>query len=191
MNIKKLLSMLCAVSLMSNIITIPAFAGEIPGAAIANTQESVSIESEFLQPTSAEMIQELDEAACMFDDGLISQAEFDAMLLDIYQIDTAAQASGSYYPKVQAGYINYEGVKFLYEYAMTITNSAQAAISLLLTKSNVGWGLSFVSTISALSGKSELQRAVDEAYYAKKGIIVYYEIHKSVQSYNRVTYVVG
>lgn len=39
-------------------------------------------------------------------------------------------------------------------------------------------------------GKSALERAVDKAYYSGKGIAVYYQIHHSVQSYNRVSYVV-
>ena len=44
-----------------------------------------------------------------------------------------------------------------------------------------GWGLSAVSLASS----------VHKAYYKKKGIKVYYKIHKSVMSMNKVRYVVG
>ncbi|MCI8630406.1 MAG: hypothetical protein HFE57_13120 [Firmicutes bacterium] len=53
-----------------------------------------------------------------------------------------------------------------------------------------GWGLSAIGVAAAYGGKSALERAVDKAYYSGKGIAVYYQIHHSVQSYNRVSYVV-
>ena len=69
----------------------------------------------------------------MHGEGLISQAEYDAMLLDIYQINTAARASDDeYYPEVQAGYINHEGVVYLYEEGLPNAKTAEAAISFLI-----------------------------------------------------------
>ena len=152
---KKFLTLLLATTMgLTNLV--PAFAAEVSDDVFTKTQESISLEvSEPLEPTSIEMLQELDEASRMLGEGLISQAEYDAMLLDIYQINTAARASDDeYYPE--------------------------------------GWGLTAVSMVAAYGGKSDLEKAVDEAYYAhgKKGIKVYYQIHHSVQSYNRVRYVV-
>ena len=54
-----------------------------------------------------------------------------------------------------------------------------------------GWGLSAVSLASSYGGYSALEKAVHKAYYKKKGIKVYYTIHKSVMSMNKVRYVVG
>lgn len=42
-----------------------------------------------------------------------------------------------------------------------------------------------------MEGYSALEKAVHKAYYKKKGIKVYYKIHKSVMSMNKVRYVVG
>ena len=54
-----------------------------------------------------------------------------------------------------------------------------------------GWGLSAVSLASSYGGYSALEKAVHKAYYKTKGIKVYYKIHKSVMSMNKVRYVVG
>ena len=51
--------------------------------------------------------------------------------------------------------------------------------------------LSAVSLASSYGGYSALEKAVHKAYYKKKGIKVYYKIHKSVMSTNKVRYVVG
>ena len=48
-----------------------------------------------------------------------------------------------------------------------------------------GWGLSAVSLASSYGGYSALEKAVHKAYYKKKGIKVYYKIHKSVMSMNK------
>ena len=50
---------------------------------------------------------------------------------------------------------------------------------------------SAVSLASSYGGYSALEKAVHKAYYKKKGIKVYYKIHKSVMSMNKVRYVVG
>jgi hypothetical protein len=189
---KKTLALLLATTMgLTNLV--PAFAAEVSDDVFAEIQESVSLEpSEVLKPTSVEMVQELDEASHMLGEGLITQAEYDAMLLDIYQINTAARASDDeYYPEVQAGYIDYEGVVYLYEEGLDNAKTAQAAISLLASfMPGAGWGLSAIGVAAAYGGKSALERAVDKAYYSGKGIAVYYQIHHSVQSYNRVSYVV-
>ena len=52
-------------------------------------------------------------------------------------------------------------------------------------------GLSAVSLASSYGGYSALEKAVHKAYYKKKGIKVYYKIHKSVMNMNKVRYVVG
>ena len=167
---------------------------------LAKKQEAASLElSEPLKPALMEMVQALDEASRMLGEGLISQAEYDAMLLDIYQINAAViRASGDdYYPEVQTGYIDYEGVVYLYEEGLPKAKSAEIAISSLISYiasitgySPVSWGLSAISAVVAYGGKSALEKAIDEAYYSGKGIAVYYQIHHSVQSYNKVEYVV-
>ena len=178
---------------------VPAFAAEVSNDVLTKKQEAASLElSEPLKPTSMEMVQALNEASRMFGEGLISQAEYDAMLLNIYQINTATRASDDdYYPAVQAGYIDYEGVVYLYEEGLRNAKTAGAAISLLVGSINIGnvasvtsWGLSAIGVASAFGGKPALEKAVDEAYYSGKGIAVYYQIHHSVQSYNKVEYVV-
>ena len=178
---------------------VPAFAAEVSNDVLTKKQEAASLElSEPLKPTSMEMVQALNEASRMLGEGLISQAEYDAMLLDIYQINTATRASDDdYYPAVQAGYIDYEGVVYLYEEGLPKAKSAEIAISSLISYiasatgySPVSWGLSAISAVVAYGGKSALEKAVDEAYYSGKGIAVYYQIHHSVQSYNKVEYVV-
>ena len=166
---------------------------------LAKKQEAASLElSEPLKPALMEMVQALDEASRMLGEGLISQAEYDAMLLDIYQINAVTRASDDdYYPAVQAGYIDYEGVVYLYEEGLRNAKTAGAIISLLIGSINIGkvasvtsWGLSAMGVVSAYGGKSALEKVVDEAYYSGKGIAVYYQIHYSVQSYNRVRYVI-
>ena len=109
----------------------------------------------------------------MLGEGLISQAEYDAMLLDIYQINTAARASDDeYYPEVQAGYINHEGVVYLYEEGLPNAKTAEAAILFLIgAKINgVGWGLSAIGVAAAYGGKSALETAVNKAWKDEKRV---------------------
>lgn len=159
----------------------------------AETQEPT-----LLEPTSIDMINSLDEASNMLGDGIINEEEYASMLLDIYQLNNAdlgllsnARAS-DYYPEVQAGYIDYEGVKFLYEGGLDAAKTAEAAVGALISFiPGAGWGLSAVSVVVAYGGKSALEKAVNQAYFAGKGIKVYYQIHVSIQSLNKVRYVVG
>lgn len=189
---KKFLTFLLATTMgLTNLVS--AFAAEVSNDVFTKKQESISLESsEVLKPTSVEMIQALDEASRMLGEGLINQAEYDAMLLDIYQINTVARASDDeYYPEVQAGYINYEGVVYLREEGLPSAKGFEALIlSLAGLNKKVGWGFSAISAVIGYAKKSDLEEAVDEAYFAGKGIGVYYQIHHSVQSYNKVRYVV-
>ncbi len=76
--------------------------------------------------------------------------------------------------KYAAGYINHEGVVYLYEEGLPSAKSAEIAISSLISYAAssmgvgaVGWGLTAVSMVAAAyGGKSDLEKAVDEAYYA-------------------------
>lgn len=52
------------------------------------------------------------------------------------------------------------------------------------------WGLSAIGVAAVYGGKSALETAVNKAWKDEKGIGVYYKIHHSVQSYNKVRYVV-
>lgn len=92
------------------------------------------------------------------------------------------KANSAYYPEVECGYIKYSGVKYLYKEGLKKTKVATTAISLMI---------SAVSLASSYGGYSALEKAVHKAYYKKKGIKVYYKIHKSVMSMNKVRYVVG
>ena len=151
-----------------------------------------------LVPTTDKMIQDLDMASQKLADGTISRCEYDSILLDIYQIKNtrsnlkAAVQSNDYYPEVQTGYIDHEGVVYLYEEGLKNAATASAAVSLLLSAlPGAGWGLGAISVICAYAGKSALESAVNRAYFSGKGIIVYYQIHKSITRLNRVRYVVG
>ena len=163
--------------------------------AFAKTQESTLTKP--LEPTSIDMMHKLDEAANMLVQGLISEKEYTSMLLDIYQLDKMNLLSNTrsdhYYPEVLAGYINYDGVVYLYEEGLDSAKTIQAAILSLMGLSEnkaVSWGLGVISTVISYSGKSAFEKAVDEAYFAGKGIKVYYQIHVSVQSYDKVRYVI-
>ena len=102
------------------------------------------------------------------------------------------KANSAYYPEVECGYIKYSGVKYLYKEGLKKTKVATTAISLMISAvPGRGWGLSAVSLASSYGGYSALEKAVHKAYYKKKGIKVYYKIHKSVMSMNKVRYVVG
>lgn len=83
-------------------------------------------------------------------------------------------------------------MKYLYKEGLKKVKIASAAISLMIKAvPGCGWGLSAVSAASAYAGYSSFEKAVHKAYYKKKGIKVYYKIHKSVMSMNKVRYVVG
>lgn len=80
----------------------------------------------------------------------------------------------------------------MYKEGLKKTKVATTAISLMISAvPGCGWGLSAVSLASSYGGYSALEKAVHKAYYKKKGIKVYYKIHKSVKSMNKVRYVVG
>ena len=148
--------------------------------------------SEPLEPSSDEMMQALDEVSHMFREGLISQRAYDAMLLDIYHINTAARISDdAYYPEVKSGDMDRKGVVYLYEEGLTKAATVNAApAGLIGAMPGAGRGLSVIGVIAAAGGKSSFEKAVNKAYFAKKGIGVYYQIHHAVQSFNRVRYVV-
>lgn len=75
---------------------------------------------------------------------------------------------------------------------MGLAKTAEAAIGALIgIMPGAGWGLSAISVVAAYGGKSALEKAVNQAYFAGKGIKVYYQIHVSIQSLNKVRYVVG
>lgn len=180
---EKFISALLSLLIICN-ITTTAFA--------SNLQESA------LVPTTDEMIQELDIASQKLAEGTINNQEYDSILLNIYKIRSNNSTikklarSSDYYPEVQAGYINYDGVVYLYTQGLKNAATANAAISLLMSAlPGAGWGLGLISVVSAYGGKSSLELAVNRAYASKKGIIIYYKIHKSITSLNTVRYVVG
>ena len=68
----------------------------------------------------------------------------------------------------------------MYKEGLKKTKVATKAISLMISAvPGCGWGLSAVSLASSYGGYSALEKAVHKAYYKKKGIKVYYKIHKS------------
>lgn len=149
---------------------------------------------------SNELITELDKTSIDLGNGLISEEEYNKKLIDIYNLNNSNDNTGSkvrkansaYYPEVECGYIKYSGVKYLYKEGLKKTKVATTAISLMMSAvPGCGWGLSVVSVASSYGGYSALEKAVHKAYYKKKGIKVYYKIHKSVMSMNKVRYVVG
>ena len=121
-----------------------------------------------------ELIVKLDEASIDLGNGLISEEESNKKLIDIYNLSNSNDNTGSKVRKANSAY--YPEV-------------ATTAISLMISAvPGCGWGL---SAVSSYGGYSALEKAVHKAYYKKKGIKVYYKIHKSVMSMNKVRYVVG
>lgn len=150
---------------------------------------------------SKNIIPQLNEASIMLETGAISEKEYTDKLIEIYNLDNLntsnqsihlAAANSAYYPEVQCGYINYSGVKYLHNTGLKKAKTADAAIRLLIGAiPGCGWGLSAIAVASAYGGHSSLEKAVNSAYSKKKGIKVYYKIHKGVTSMNKVRYVVG
>ncbi len=105
----------------------------------------------------------------------------------------ASVREGEYYPEVQCGYIDYEGVKWAYEDGLDITQKTQAGSSILFAATpNIGTFLAVVGIYSSLRiRKTSLEYALEKAYYSKKEIKVYYQQHKSVQSLSKVRYVIN
>lgn len=159
-HLKKLFSLFLAVVVAFSIHSNVVFAAE--------TQEFT-----VLEPTSNDMINSLDEASNMLGEGLISEEEYTSILLDIYQLNNTDLGllsnvrASDYYPEVQAGYIDYEGVKYLYEEGLGLAKTAEAAIGALIgIMPGAGWGLSAISVVAAYGGKSALEKAVNQACFA-------------------------
>lgn len=164
---------------------------------LGQTAYAEEVKQTRISPNTFEMIQTLDEISQDLGNGIISIQEYDAAIIDIYELEDvtnnkAITQASDYYPEVQAGYINNAGVEYLYHDGLRYASTAGAAIGLLLNfNSAAGWGLSAISVVCAYGGKSALESAVDQAHSAGLGIKVYYQIHKSITSLNRVRYVVG
>lgn len=150
---------------------------------------------------SGDLIPQLNELSIMLENGTISEKEYSDKLIEIYNLNDTiitnqsnrlASANSAYYPEVQCGYINYSGVKYLHNTGLDKAKTADAAIRFLIGAiPGCGWGLSAIAVASAYGGRSSLEKAVNSAYRKKKGIKVYYKIHKAVTSMNKVRYVVG
>ena len=88
--------------------------------------------------------------------------------------------------------INYAGVKYLYEKGVAQARFAEALFSTAFSAiPYVGWGLMAIGLAISLGGYSPLEQAVHRAYGQRKGINVYYKIHKSIMSLNTVRYTVS
>lgn len=164
----------------------------------ANTK--IENSSDSVVNVSNKLIIELDKVSIDLGNGLLSEEEYNKKLIDIYNLNNSndntenkvRKANSAYYPEVECGYIKYSGVKYLYKEGLKKAKVASTAISLMIKAvPGCGWGLSAVSAVSTYGGYSALEKAVHKAYYKKKGIKVYYKIHKSVMSMNKVRYVVG
>ncbi len=89
----------------------------------------------------------------------------DDMIIDFYGLSESQpfaypyKASNGYYPEKQVGYINYSGVKYLYNYGLQNIKTAQAMISLIANNVPAfGWGLGVVAVASTMGGKSNLEK---------------------------------
>ncbi|MCI5622624.1 hypothetical protein [Anaerostipes sp.] len=194
MNKKKIISFIIAVFVSFTSVPVAANV-EQENETIVQTTHSINTIS-----ASADLVYQLNKASIMLGNGTISEEEYAVILIDIYNLDNniinkenvLKRASSSYYPEVQCGYINYSGVKYLYKTGLKKAKTASGAISLLISAiPGCGWGLSAVAVASSYGGYSSLEKAVHKAYSKKKGIKVYYKIHKAVTSMNKVRYVVG
>lgn len=176
-HLKKIISLLLIISITTSLFSNVAYANELQV-------------TEPLKPTSQSMIQSLNQASIMLSEGTITEEEYIQRVLEIYQLDSLPSTrSGNYYPEVQTGYITHEGVEYLHEKGFKTIKGIEALLTALASMgAGFGWGLSAVSVIVAFGGVSAFENAVDEAYFTGKGIAVYYKIHKSVQSMNKVRY---
>lgn len=179
-HLKKIISLLLIISITTSLFSNVAYANELQV-------------TEPLKPTSQSMIQSLNQASIMLSEGTITEEEYIQRVLEIYQLDSLPSTrSGNYYPEVQTGYITHKGVEYLYEEGFDNINGIMALLNLLAGMgSSFGWGLAAVSVIVEFGGTSYFEEAVNKAYFTGKGIAVYYKIHKSVQSMNKVRYEVA
>lgn len=134
-HLKKLFSLFLAVVVVFSMHSNVAF---------AQTQEPA-----LLELTSIDMIHSLDEASIMLGEGLINEEEYISMLLNIYQLNNTNfglvpnTRASDYYPGLQAGYIDCEGVKYLYEEGLTLAKTAEVVCAFLIGAfiAGAGWGI--------------------------------------------------
>ncbi len=142
---------------------------------------------------SAELLSAYDYYKMLYLEEKITDYDFESicLILSSFVLNKELRVSGSeYYPERLVGRIDYKGVKYLYEEGLRNAKTIEAIFSGLMGLSNVGWGISAVGLAATVGGRSQLESAVNKAYFQKKGIDVYYKIHKSIMSLNTTRYVV-
>lgn len=140
--------------------------------------------------------EKLKEAEFLLKNKQITQEEFNIIKMILKpenSINLNYSFRSNYYPEQKVAYINYWGIKEIYEVQLPRSKRFGAILNFLvgkLAKGPYGWGIGTLGLLGSLAGKSSFERAVEQAYWQKKGIDVYYQIHKGVMSLNRVRYVV-
>ncbi|MDU4025265.1 MAG: hypothetical protein E7H32_01105 [Anaerococcus sp.] len=97
-----------------------------------------------------------------------------------------------YYPRQKIAHLSYSQVKYLYEENIPRTRKIEEVIDSIIGLSPGPYSKAYgiIKTLGQ-SQLTSLDKAVEKAYHQKKGIDVYQQIHHSVQSLNRVDFVVA
>ena len=161
----------------------------------ADTQTTNGEPVSNIQVYSEEYIQnEINKYTLQKQSGLISQYDYDSIVMILKSLNATDGIStrSAYYPERQVSRINYAGVKYLYEHGLKKGQIANAISSGVFgAVPGYGWGITALGVVTSFGGYDTFEKAVQQAYYQKKGINVYYKIHKSIQSLNTVRYVVA
>ena len=153
-----------------------------------NEKNSFEIEIDL---TKIDVEYELSKAKILLNSNLISQEEYNTILMILKPELFFNPYSRSYYPEQKIGYINNWGVKHMYEKGLRYAKFAEAVSAIALGAiPGVGWGLSAISLAATFGGYNYLEQIVQQAYWQGKGIDVYYQIHKGVTSLNKIRLVV-
>lgn len=164
-----------------------------PIAVVKADTRSLTVES----VSEGQIQKDLDYYTSLNEQGIISDYDLVSIQMMLQSINAYGGmiAFRSYYPERHVSHLNYQAVKYLYEQGIAKAKFGEAVASAILgslpgVPAPIGWGLSTIGLVTAYGGYSSLEQAVHQAYWQRKGIDVYYKIHKSIMSLNTVRYVV-
>ncbi|MBU0278770.1 hypothetical protein [Gemella sp. zg-1178] len=139
---------------------------------INNENNSFEIEINF---SEIDIERELYNAQIRLNKNLISQEEYNLIEMILKpEIKINPYLRSAYYPETKIGYINYWGVKHMYEKGLRYGKLAETLSSIAFGLiPGVGWGLSAISIAATYGGYNYLEKVVQQAYWQGKGIDIY------------------
>lgn len=184
----KLTNAILAASLVIN----PIFASVIVSNNVANANNKQSIQQNNFEVvvdiSKIDTSKEISKARTLMDSNIISYEEYKI----IEEFLTPRKSSimfRSYYPEKKVAHISNSGVKQLYSYYSGSGAGLAKGLNDLAAGAITGsWGGALLTIISSLGGYSQLEQAVQQAYWQGRSIEVYYKIHRSITSLNIVRY---